>query len=131
MAETILSQARIGKNLSEAMRHDFFVFFHLRVSNSQARDGGSIISYRPQSPQFRERVVVTVDVDDQGRFHWLQLAVNRSVVNDDASENSAHVTSSKASSPTRRPKPTAQASRTGSPTFSSDPARAGMGFRRA
>jgi hypothetical protein len=89
MPDPLLAESRMGKNLADALRNDFFQYFHMRVAHSSPREHGSTLGYRPESDRFRDRVVVTVDVDNQGRFQSLRLAVDRSVVDDETSETSA------------------------------------------
>lgn len=85
-----LGESRLGKNLKEALHSDFFQFFHLRVAHQEpAPEGGGTVSFRPESPQFRDLVAVTATVDPAARFNRLILEIDRSIIDTQQTEAQA------------------------------------------
>lgn len=89
MSNPTLSESRLGRNLQDALRSDFFQFFHLRVASQSLTRAGGTAEFRPESPQFRDRVAVAVTVDGTGRFQRLALTMDRTVIDNDETQTQA------------------------------------------
>jgi hypothetical protein len=65
--------------LDEAMRTDFFQWFHLEPA---ARPDGRTTSFRPSGPSFRELATVTARTDDANGIVAIELVLARSFIED-------------------------------------------------
>jgi hypothetical protein len=89
MTRQLLAAGRLGQDLKQAAGSDFFQFFHLRVADTAKEPDGGTVCLRPVSPQFRDRVALYASVDPQGRFLELELRIDRSVIDDNDTEQQA------------------------------------------
>jgi len=89
MTTGYLANCGWGADLQTALTSDFFTFFHLRVAQTTETPQRSVLTYRPESKQFRTRVAVTLTMDGSGRFHAASLELDRSVIDDSMSDAQA------------------------------------------
>jgi hypothetical protein len=74
--------AQVGGTLEQLRQTDFWRFFHFSQVDSVRHDGArEMVSYRPGG-QFRDRVLLDVIYDEQGRMYKLELDLARPFVND-------------------------------------------------
>jgi hypothetical protein len=79
----------MGTSLDEALASEFFQFFHMRIAQSEGVPGGTVRTFRPTAPGFHERVRLDVDADPSNRIRGIGLTLDRSFIDDDATEGFA------------------------------------------
>ncbi|MDT7778950.1 MAG: hypothetical protein QOC99_1462 [Acidobacteriota bacterium] len=77
--------ASVGDRLEDMKQTDFFKFFGLVEEEPRAQAGGlTVVNFRPRAGKFHQLVKVTVSIDGAGVIRAMELALERSFVDDGA-----------------------------------------------
>jgi len=85
-ARSKATAAAIGDSLTDAVRGDFFTFFHLKEKKREAKEGRTLVTFKPSAGAFRPLVTLQVTVNAEGKITAEELALARSFIDDPGNE---------------------------------------------
>jgi hypothetical protein len=80
------SKSLLGMQSSDALKTEFFNWFHLRETDRHPQDGNkTIVTFRPEGESVRNFVTLYVSINAQGEITSLRLDLSRTFADDNRS----------------------------------------------
>jgi hypothetical protein len=82
----INAKGLLGMQLSDALKTEFFNWFHLRETDRHSEDGNkTIVTFKPEGESVRDFVTLYVSMNAQGEITSLRLDLSRTFADDNRS----------------------------------------------